>query len=166
MSVVGYIVDLNTLIITRIMKEIARITRHFVKAIKLMSYLTMNYLNLYHYLLGNPRGQINNDHKTCWSWCGYLLYSRRYSLFDIDWNQAFASLVNLLLSSNSQFVTGLELSDFESEAQKYVNWHLLQVKYQKHLLTGPLSFALLEGLLRRKIAIMWILMERSLNHSK
>jgi hypothetical protein len=53
MSVVGYIVDLNTLIITRIMKEIARITRHFVKAIKLMSYLTMNYLNLYHNLLGN-----------------------------------------------------------------------------------------------------------------
>ena len=58
--------------------------------------------------------------------------------------------MNLLLSSNSQFVTGSELSDFESEAQKYVNWHLLQVKYQKHLLTGPLSFALLEGLLRRK----------------
>lgn len=88
------------------------------------------------------RGQINSDHKIFWSWCGNLV---NYPLFskDMDWVNAFLSLVNLLLSSRRHSVHG-------QEPLKYVNWHLLQIDYGRHIIAAPLAFAVLEGLLRRE----------------
>lgn len=99
------------------------------------------------------RGQINRDHKIFWSWCSFLTFrfSREVQLFqDHDWVNAFSSLVNLLLARCRRFVAGPASLQFYNETLKYVNHHLLTVEKDRYLVSGPLAFAVLEGLLRRK----------------
>jgi len=90
------------------------------------------------------RGQINRDHKFFWAWSGFLTFYfiERVSLFsDWDWTGSFKDLVNLVLSNVS--------SDLP-QVLRYVNNHLFQTCLSKHQIAGPLTFSVLEGLLRRK----------------
>jgi len=99
------------------------------------------------------RGQINRDHKIFWSWCSFLTFELRdqVKLFqDGEWDEALRALVNLSLAAKRGFVAGPQALAFEEQMRKYVNFHLLTVLLDRHILLGPLAFAVLEGTLRRK----------------
>lgn len=99
------------------------------------------------------RGQINRDHKIFWSWCSFITqcFNEQLQLFkDTDWVEAFGSMVDLLLADERHLSTIPGYMQFAKESLKYVNNHLLAVCFKKHILAGAQSFAVLEGLLRRK----------------
>ena len=98
------------------------------------------------------RGQINWDHKSFWAWCAFLAihFDRDVSLFsDKDCQSGFKDLVNLVLSSQRRSAAG-EYPRLWTRALRYVNNHLLQTWENKWQIAGPLTFSVLEGLLRRK----------------
>lgn len=99
------------------------------------------------YLTRSLRGQINRDHKMFWSWCSHITYQfRDVQLFnDLDWVEAFRCLINLVLAKN----VGNE-NHLKTDKGTEVNFHLLQVSKYSHIISAPLSFSVLEGLLRRK----------------
>jgi hypothetical protein len=98
------------------------------------------------------RGQINTDHKTLWAWSAQLpMWHTGIELFrDHDWVSAFQSLVHLSLASQRRVPAGPSYLAFQQAASGYVNSHLMTVAMEKHLVGGPLSLSVLEGLLRRK----------------
>jgi len=99
------------------------------------------------------RGQINRDHKMFWSWCSFMtqFFQEQVQLFkDADWVEAFGSMVDLLLAEERPLSIIPGYTGVATEHQKYVNNHLISVCFKKHILAGPQSFAVLDGLLRRK----------------
>jgi hypothetical protein len=99
------------------------------------------------------RGQINWDHKFFWSYCGFLTFHlREIDLFkDSNWQHAFASLVNLVLSGRKwNMWRGDKFANTNSLVAKFINSHLLETESSKWQISGPLAFSVLEGLLRRK----------------
>jgi len=99
------------------------------------------------------RGQINNDHYLFWAWCGFLTiyFDRTVSLFnDRDWRHSYTDLLNLILSNWRQASAGSEFVNRLNQALQYVNNHLLGTSLNKWNISGPLTFSVLEGLLRRK----------------
>jgi hypothetical protein len=99
------------------------------------------------------RGQINWDHKFFWSYCGFLtFYLREVDLFkDTNWQHAFASLVNLVLSGRKwNMWQGGQFANTDSLVAKFINSHLLETELSKWQISGPSAFSVLEGLLRRK----------------
>ena len=99
------------------------------------------------------RGQINWDHKFFWSYCSFLTFHlREVDLFkDSDWQHAFASLVNLALFGRKwNMFRGGQFANTTSVVTKFINEHLLQTELSKWQISGPLSFSVLEGLMRRK----------------
>lgn len=98
------------------------------------------------------KGQINRDHKIFWSWCSFLTqyFHKQVSLFkDVDWVDAFGSLLDLMLAAERP-LSNIPVIPATTERLKYVNKHLIAVCFKKHALAGAQSFAVLEGLLRRK----------------
>lgn len=101
------------------------------------------------------RGQINQDHKFFWSWCAFLTsyFQSNVTLFsDRDWGASFKDLINLILASRRHFPVGPVYSKLLNQAMRYVNTHLLETELNKWQIAGPLTFSVLEGLLRRKNA--------------
>lgn len=96
-------------------------------------------------------GQINADHHILWAWTSFLVahFSQQGILASHDWLSAFDSYVNLLLS-NTMFTPGPNHTTEKEEILKHVNRHALSTVSSKHIVAGPLGFALLEGTLRRK----------------
>lgn len=101
------------------------------------------------------RGQINRDHKIFWSWCSFITqyFHEQVQLFrDNVWVEAFGSLVDLLLSEERHIESVPGHMEVTTERLKYVNNHLISVCFNKHILAGAQAFAVLEGLLRRKVS--------------
>lgn len=99
------------------------------------------------------RGQINWDHKFFWAWCASLIiyFEKSVSLFsDRDWSGSFKDLTNLVLSAQRRFPAGPAGLTYMIQALRYVNSHLLETSMNKYQIAGPLTFSVLEGLLRRK----------------
>jgi len=99
------------------------------------------------------RGQINRDHKFFWAWCSFLTiyFEKTVSLFDDrDWSGSFRDLTNLVLSAQRRFPAGPVYHKYLTRALGYVNSHLLETRLNKYQIAGPLTFSVLEGLLRRK----------------
>jgi hypothetical protein len=99
------------------------------------------------------KGQINRDHKMFWSWCSFVakyFYEQAGLFKDADWVEAFGGLVDLLLAEERPLSIIPGHSGLATESLKYVNNHLISVSFKKHILAGPQSFIVLEGLLRRK----------------
>jgi hypothetical protein len=99
------------------------------------------------------RGQINWDHKFFWSYCGFLTFNLRgIDLFnDHNWQHAFVNLVNLVLSGRKWSLwRGGQFTNTYSLANKLINAHLLETESSKWQISGPLTFSVLEGLMRRK----------------
>lgn len=100
------------------------------------------------------RGQINWDHKFFWSFCAFLTFRLRpqVDLFrNHDWQPAFASLINLVLSGRKvDRWRGIQSTNAYSVVTQYVNTHLLEISSSKWEISGPLTFSVLEGLVRRK----------------
>ena len=100
------------------------------------------------------RGPVNMDHRTFWSWSVLVVnraarrsFHGNTQLFkDREWVKAFGSLVSLRLAR----FKGPFDRDWPQGALKWVNWHLMEVSTEKRRILGPLAFAVLEGLLRRK----------------
>lgn len=104
--------------------------------------------NLSWLLTRELKGQINRDHFFYWSWCYYVIeYFHRYKrsstsavtiVKDFELVECFSQLVNMLslrpnnipLTTNNQFID--------------------EIQRNRYFFAGPISFALLEGLLRRK----------------
>lgn len=98
------------------------------------------------------RGQINRDHKMFWSWCSFVTqyFHKQVSIFkDVDWVENFDGMVDLMLAAERP-LSNIPLMPATTERLKYINKHLIAVCFKKHILTGAQSFAVLEGLLRRK----------------
>lgn len=99
------------------------------------------------------RGQINWDHKFLWAWCAFLTihFEKNVSLFsDKDCQSSFKDLVNLVLSARRRFPAGSAYLTYLAQALRFVNDHLLETALNKWQIAGPLTFSVLEGLLRRK----------------
>jgi hypothetical protein len=100
------------------------------------------------------KGQINWDHKFFWSYCYFLtiyLYPQIDLFRNYDWRQAFADLINLVLSGKKvDKWREAGHTNAYSLATQYVNTHLLEVSSSKWGISGPLTFSVLEGLVRRK----------------
>jgi len=99
------------------------------------------------------RGQINRDHKMFWSWCSFLAhyFKQKVNLFrDVHWIEAFDNMVDLLLAAERPIESIPGHIHVPTERLKYVNSHLISVCLKKHNLARAQSFAVLEGLLRRK----------------
>ena len=99
------------------------------------------------------RGQINWDHKFFWSYCGFLTFHlREVDLFkDVNWQNAFASLVNLVLAGRKgNLWRGGQFANANSLVTKFINSHLLETELSKWQISGPSALSVLEGLLRRK----------------
>jgi len=78
-------------------------------------------------------------------------FHERGQLFkDTEWVEAFGSLVDLLLADERPTSIIPGNTGMATESLKYVNNHLISVCLKKHILAGPQSFVVLEGLLRRK----------------
>jgi hypothetical protein len=102
-------------------------------------------MNLPWLLTREIRAQINDDHFLFWAWTVHVVYDclikRSIPMPDWlrsdNWFDSFLSLVSLSLSIEniSQLDPGSAI------------WYVL--RYQ-HIISGPLSYAVLEGLLRRK----------------
>lgn len=98
-------------------------------------------LKLCVYLTKTLRIQINRDHKIFWSWCAEVALNA--NIPDNEWSKAFCNLVNLIL-------TRKYLDIGEPREVQLINSHVLQVIDNKYAIAAPLSFSILEGLLRRK----------------
>ena len=101
------------------------------------------------------RAQVNRDHKILWSWCAFLssqLTDHVTFFQDLDWSSALRALVNLQLAGWKSPPVGPEFLATREVLQGYVNTHALTLLMDRHLLAGPLAFAVLEGMLRRKNA--------------
>jgi hypothetical protein len=105
-------------------------------------------MNLAWLLTREIRAQINDDHFTFWAWCLHVVYQclvmppipmpswfRGHS--GGDWFNGFLSLVCLPLSRYS-----ISQYDHSSAIGNVVTY--------EHVISGPLAYAVLEGLLRRK----------------
>ncbi|GIU72810.1 MAG: hypothetical protein KatS3mg003_2289 [Candidatus Nitrosocaldaceae archaeon] len=94
------------------------------------------------------RMQINRDHKIFWSWCAQVALNA--SIPDNDWSNAFCNLVNLILiKRKSPDIRGPK-ENFYEIVHQLINSHVLQIIDNKYEIAAPLSFSVLEGLLRRK----------------
>ncbi|WP_148687066.1 hypothetical protein [Candidatus Nitrosocosmicus hydrocola] len=91
--------------------------------------------------------QINRDHFFFWTWVQSIAFymNIRFDLrdpksvfADFDWIDSFNSLVNVLLIK------------WNSNSSVFNDPILQNLSIQKYLIAGPLSYAVLEGLLRRK----------------
>ena len=91
-------------------------------------------------------GQINLDHFRAWSWCAQLLSfpsvfasngAQSAVIQDAEWCSTFQSLTHLLLA------------ECQSDGND-ANHHARVAIDEKYVISGPMSFAILEGLLRRK----------------
>ena len=99
------------------------------------------------------RGQINRDHKFFWAWCAFLVYYFHDSVTifkDHDFTSGFTDLVNVLLASRRRFPAGPVYLRYLQQALGFVNNHLLATELSKWNVAGPLTFSIIEGLLRRK----------------
>jgi hypothetical protein len=99
------------------------------------------------------RGQINNDHYLFWAWCVFLttFFDRDVPLFsDRDWQSSYTDLINLILSSTKRHPVDHPYLNWLNQTLLYVNDHLLKTQESKWKISCPLTFSVLEGLLRRK----------------
>lgn len=99
------------------------------------------------------RGQINRDHKFFGAWCAFstIYFENSVSLFsDRAWSGSFMDLISLVLSAQRRFPAGRAYLTYLTQALRYVNSHLLETSLNKYQIAGPLTFSVLEGLLRRK----------------
>jgi hypothetical protein len=104
------------------------------------------------------RGQISRDNKFFWAYCTFLTFQVNstpggmVALFDdLDWRNAFINLVNLALSGRKRSKwRGNQSMNANSVVTQYINTHLLDVESKKWDISGPLTFSVLEGLMRRK----------------
>src|SRR5581483_10591174 len=100
---------------------------------------------------------ITRDHYNYWGYCGFLVMEKQiYKSSTDDWYFAFFSLLNLVLASQVHH----RLNSFEdtqryfTELRRFINSHAQHVisGLEQWTIAEPLSYALLEGLLRRKNA--------------
>jgi hypothetical protein len=90
--------------------------------------------------------QLNLDHRLLWSYvadvAGEALTVARWR----DAVDAFANVVHLMLLRSPRIPAGPE----GSSARKNINKHFTRVASDQHEIAGPLAFAVLEGVLKRK----------------
>jgi hypothetical protein len=111
------------------------------------------------------QAQINRDHKFYWAYAAFLTHHlRTITLFkDLEWQTAFEGLVNLILAKSrpqEQIAPPKKVEEFfkQNETQEaarsvlapFVNSHFINILKAKWEVSAPLTFAILEGLLRRK----------------
>jgi hypothetical protein len=94
------------------------------------------------------KAPLNYDNFVYWTWCGFVAnflktksnnVPHKNSLFnDDDWINAFNAILNILLTRPNNLPSSDE------------NYFLLRLDLKRFVIAGPLSYAVLEGLLRRK----------------
>lgn len=110
-------------------------------------------LELCAHLTKSLQGQINRDHKLLWSWTAFLSSGSDVpTSIDRDWRDAFRALVNLMLVGRTVVRVG---AGHPRKRSSEMNVHAEWVPTDKHIVAGPLAFAVMEGLLRRKCSA-WV----------